>query len=92
VSGIFVAMRAPVDREGVSVRLGLEGQRADVGHPDLDRSQALPAQPFTCARSLSRVGRLKFEGRDIVSSSATWQLLHPIFVDAGKLEEMSLQA
>ena len=35
------------DGERLPVRLGLEGRRANVRDPDLDRPQALPAQPFT---------------------------------------------
>jgi hypothetical protein len=49
---IVVTVGALGDREGVSVRLGLEGRRADVGHPDLDWSQALPAQPCTVRPNL----------------------------------------
>ena len=46
VSASFLALPALGDREGLPVGLNLEGRRADVGHPDLDRSQALPAQPL----------------------------------------------
>ncbi len=49
---IVTLMLALCDRERLPVRLGLEGRRADVRHPDLDRSQALPAQPVTVRLNL----------------------------------------
>lgn len=53
---VRLSMCALGDGEGLAMRLGLEGGRTHIGHPDLDRVQALAAQPLAIARTLLRDG------------------------------------
>src|SRR5260370_8541082 len=67
---IGLRMDALGDGEGLPVRLGLEGWRAHVGDPDLDRPQTLTAQSLA-VRSHLVPRRLDLAPRGLFSYQCT---------------------